>query len=260
MSQKHQAEAFILRAINYGERDVMVTLLTREHGRMTALAKNARSSKRFSGGIQPFRRVDAMLSELPSKELSLFLEMQVLMSYPALERSYDKITIGSYATELVREMCREGVEGAALFNLLDALYLDLDCAPDHTAQLEAILRHFELRLLEAFGATPSLDACHRCGLHHAEFERLQCSRTGEGLLCVGCRQPGEAVGSLNADTLALLHHYQALPAKAPPQLDDPDTRRQARRVLMASFTEILQKDLKSQPLVDQLWRELPAAP
>ena len=95
MSEKFKTEAFVLRAVNYGERDVIVTLYSRERGLLSALAKNARSSKRFAGGIQLFRKVDAMLDHKKGREIDLFLEMNVLAHYPNIESSYDKITIGS---------------------------------------------------------------------------------------------------------------------------------------------------------------------
>ena len=253
-TRKAHTEAFVLRAIPYGERDVMVTLLTRDHGRISAMAKNARSSRRFAGGLGPLRRAQVILDIKPGRELHLLLELELIQGYAHIERSYDKITIASYATELIRELAREEPDSGALVDLLAAFYQDLDAAQDDLTELACHLHHLELRLLERFGAQPSLYRCHRCGLEHTRIERLQCSRTGEGLLCSACKQPGEAVGTLDPQTLAALHRYDTLTPSPLPAHDELRLRQQAARVIQASFQQILSQDLKSKALLHTLWR------
>ena len=172
MSEKIRTEAFVLRAVNYSERDVIVTLYGRELGRVSAIAKNARSSRRFAGGIELFRKVDAMLDRKPNRDIDLFLEMKVRAHYPNIETSYDKITLGAYGTELLRELSHGDEDSALLFDLLEAFYRQLDELGEDPRTLETILHHFELRLLARFGALPSLHACHRCGTPHDQMERL----------------------------------------------------------------------------------------
>ena len=250
MSEKFKTEAFVLRAVNYGERDVIVTLYSRERGLLSALAKNARSSKRFAGGIQLFRKVDAMLDRKAGREVDLFLEMNVLAHYPNIESSYDKITIGSYGSELLRELSKGDEDSERLFDLLGAFYRELDELGDDARTVETILHHFELRLLGRFGALPLLHTCHRCGKSHADMEKLLFKRTGEGLLCVDCRRPGEAVGVVEVDTLSALHYYMEPAGSMPEALLMPDVRQQSRRVVNNSFRLILQRDLKSRAMLE----------
>lgn len=254
MSQKELATAFVLRAIPYAERDLIVTLFTRDHGLRSAIAKNARSSKRFAGGVQLFRKVEAMLQRRPNQDVDLFLEMRVLEHYPHIESNYDKITIGSYGSELLRELSRGDEESAPLFDLLESFYLQLDRLGDDPETLETILHHFELLILKRFGALPSFHTCHRCGLPYSKMERLQCKRSGEGLLCSDCRQPGEAVGLIELETLTALHYYGDPSGERPEALEQADVRFQARRVLQNSFRLILQKDLKSRDMLDALFQ------
>lgn len=251
MNNKRHTQVFMLRAVPYGERDVIVTLLSRELGRVSAMAKNARTSKRFSGGLELFRRADAILEVRPGREMHLFLEMQIERSWPKIEASYEKITLGSYATELLRELAREEQPGEELFELLERFYDELSAADDTLHAQETVLRSFEIQLLALHGASPSLRACHRCGRSHREMERLQCMRTGEGLLCVECRRPGEAVGQLERPTLdALLYWEQPFELAQPAVLSEDSVRRQARRILDASFQQLLSKPLKSRAMLD----------
>ncbi|MEM1349954.1 MAG: DNA repair protein RecO [Myxococcota bacterium] len=252
MGRKEHTEAFILRAVHYGERDIIATLLTPEWGKVSAVAKNARSSKRFGGGLQLFRKVDALLERRPDRDINLFVEMQVVRDFRGIEKSYEKITAGSYGTELLRELSREGAPTEELFVLLEAFYAKLETHGDDVYRLETILHHFELRLLDYHGSTPSLWGCQRCGLAHSEFERLQCTRTGEGLLCSSCRRPGEAVGLIERDTLTALQYFDRPDGEVPEVLMLPSVRQQARRVLDNSFRMILQRELKSRPMLDTI--------
>ena len=250
MAQKEKIDAFVLRTINYAERDVIVTLLSSKYGRVSALAKNARTSKRFPGGLHPFRKIEALIERKPQRGTSVFVEMRVLRDFPSIESNYDAIVIGSYATELMREVSREDVESPELLALLESFYAELDELGTDVRTLETILHHYELRLLELVGTQPSLWECHRCGLPHEEFDKLQCSRSGEGLLCSSCRRPGEAVGMIERDTLSTLQYYHRPEVGAPDALLMPDIRQQARRVLDNSFKLLLLKDLKSRPMLD----------
>jgi DNA repair protein RecO (recombination protein O) len=253
MNNKHHTQVFVLRAVPYGERDTIVTLLSRDLGRVSAIAKNARSSKRFAGGLELFRRAEAILEVRPGREMHLFLEMKIERSWPRIEASYEKITLGAYATELLRELSKDGQPGEELFALLERFYDTLGETDDSLQNQEAALRAFELELLGLFGATPSLRACHRCGESHEAMERLQCTRTGEGLLCVTCRRPGEAVGQLERSTLdALLYWERPHMVLAPAIMEQASVRQQARRILDASFQQILAKPLKSRAMLDTI--------
>ena len=54
----------MLRSVDYGERDRVVTLLSRDRGKLSAFARGARASRRrFGGVLEPFTLVSAELSE-----------------------------------------------------------------------------------------------------------------------------------------------------------------------------------------------------
>ena len=118
----------------------------------------------------------------------------------------------------------------------------LDACEDEAMAIETMLHHAEMGILDHFGALPSLDECHRCGRAHDEMEKLQCLRSGEGLLCGACRRSGEAVGVLRREALDALHYYRAPGGHAPEAIAQSAARQQARRVLHNSFRLILQKE------------------
>ncbi|QDG52960.1 DNA repair protein RecO [Persicimonas caeni] len=251
MSEPRQTRAFVLRKVNYGENDLIVTLLGRDTGKFSAIARGARASrKRFGGGLQPMRCLDLSYTQKSSGNLAFLREIDVVEDFPALEGDFDRITIASYATELVREVSQEANPDVATFELLRAFYRQLCDSDDSTLALQAVLHHFELNLLELQGTLPSLDGCFRCGAPADTMDKIRCIRTGEGLVCNACRRPGEGVGVIQPATLELLHYFHTPGPQAPRGLSEPAVVNQARRVVDASFEQMLDKPLKSRVMLE----------
>lgn len=251
MSQPRRTPAFVLRRVNYGEKDLIITVLGRDTGKFSALAKNARASKkRFGGGLQPMRCLRLSYTHKSGRDLAHLREIEVIEDFPVLESDFDRITIGSYATELVREVSQEADAEPKLFDLLRAFYRHLSEADPAVLALETTLHHFELSLLELHGALPSLYTCFRCEKPAEQMQKLRCTRSGEGLLCGACRRSGEPVGLLEPATLDVLRYFWRPDDRAPQGLTDPAVLEQARRVLAASFEQMLDRPLKSRPMLD----------
>lgn len=260
MSTPQQVNAFILRKVDFGDQDQIVTVFGRENGKFSARARNARASKkRFGGGLQPMRRLCVSYSQASNRAMAWLNEVEILQDYRGLEASFEKITVASYATELVREFVQDASAEPETFDLLDAFYAELagfsgaDSGVSELSILGARLFQFELRLLAIHGALPALQGCFRCGVPAAELDRLRCMRSGEGLICGACRRPGEATGVLSAATFALLCYLQNPAGPAPQGLGDPGVHQQIRRVLDAGLEQILSRPLNSRAMLDALF-------
>ncbi|RAL23126.1 DNA repair protein RecO [Lujinxingia litoralis] len=245
--------AFILRTVDYGERDVIVTLLGRDAGRFSAIARSARTSrKRFGGALQPLRLVEAVYTSPVRGDLATLQELEVSEDYPGLEERLETLSAASYATELVRETWREGEDARAMFELLRQLFTFLPRCDDDVAIL-SLVHHFELRLLSLYGLAPSIAGCARCGTAAQELDRARFARSGEGLLCEPCRHPGEAVGVVHPSTLELLLHFED-PAHAPPTPLPGEALAQAERVIDTSIDSLVTRQLSARAMFRSLLR------
>src|SRR6266404_1458517 len=156
----HRVDALVLRAIAYGESDLVVHLLVRGRGRIPAFARGARSSrKRFGGALEPFHRVEAMLAEREGQELWALREARLVDGHAGLREDLHRIAHAGYAAELVHDLTRAGQAADALFELLDDFLSRLESSAATSARLRAL----ELLALEAAGFAPELSACARCG-------------------------------------------------------------------------------------------------
>lgn len=201
-----QTPVFILRRTNYGERHVIVDLLGKDRGRISAIAYNARGSKRrFGGALQPLRILEASLKKPASGDLYGLDALDVIQDFPGVEDRLETLTAGGYATELIRETSLAAEDTLPIFELLKSFLTHLPRCPGNRA-ISRLVYQFEYQLLDFYGLAPMIQGCARCGLPHDAHPKLIFSRSGEGLICPACRHSGDAVGTITPATLALLHH------------------------------------------------------
>lgn len=182
--------AVVLRTVDYGEADRVVTLLGPEVGKLSALARSARkSTKRFGAGLALFGVGEATLVERAGAELLTLESFHGARGFAHLYEDVAKMAHGGYACELVRELSPPRQPEPAIFDLLVSLLDLLDGAP---ARPET-LRVFELRLLDEVGLSPTLDRCVACEDGALdEAGQVFDARKG-GVVCAACQGNGRAL-------------------------------------------------------------------
>ncbi len=204
MARSAKLLAVVLRSVDYGERDRVVTLFSRERGKLSAFARGARSSRRrFGGVLEPFTLLSAELTERGG-DLWGLEDAAVERGFGNLRGDLARIACASYAVELTRELVRDAEPHEDLFDALVAYMGLLDEGPARPWDL----RRFELDALRAAGLQPSLTACARCGLPAGEgpgrFDPLQ-----GGVLCPACGSTGGAgARPISAGALEALRRLQ----------------------------------------------------
>ena len=103
----YRDEAVVLRTHKLGEVDRILTLLTRQHGQIRAVAKGIRkTTSRFGGRLEPFTIVDLQLYE--GKNLDTVTQVEQLASYATkIIEDYQRYTIASAIVEAAERLTRE---------------------------------------------------------------------------------------------------------------------------------------------------------
>ncbi|MGZ6081273.1 MAG: DNA repair protein RecO, partial [Myxococcaceae bacterium] len=110
-------EALVLGTLDYGEADRLVTLLTRERGKLTAFAAGARKSRRrFAGALEPGTVLRARLVERHGSTVRLDA-VEVVNAFPRIRDELPRIARALYALELCRELLREQEPAPQLLSL-----------------------------------------------------------------------------------------------------------------------------------------------
>jgi DNA repair protein RecO (recombination protein O) len=157
------SEALVLRAVDFGESDRIVHLLTPAAGRLPAIAKGARRSRRrFPGTLDLMNRLAVQIERRRPAALARLEGARLLHTWEAIRADAARFALGCYLLELLDRLAPEGGAPGDLRRLfrfaVDALaWLDAE-PPD--ARMRTLL---ELRALAALGLRPELLRCVRCG-------------------------------------------------------------------------------------------------
>jgi DNA repair protein RecO (recombination protein O) len=225
--------AVVLRRSDWRESSRIVTCLTRDQGRVTALAKGAhRPDSPFLGRIDFLNEVEATFGA-DRGGLRLFVRADLVRERRGL-RARRRFLAASHLAQLCEFAMPDTRPEPAVFDLLTGGLALLERCPE--AALGHIVLGLELRHLELLGALPDLHRCAHCGspLSHGAF------RNGgdAGLVChKHAELPRLPVG---AEVLALLRELQQTPGRQWPQLVPPVAARIAAplpAVWLATATE-----------------------
>lgn len=190
------SQAIILRHIDYGEADRIVTALTPDHGQLKGFARGARKSrKRFGTSLEPFAEVRLHWSRRSGGELVSLREAELVNLRTGLRRDLETLALAGYGCELTEALYDEAVGAAEAYGLLRAFLDHLDAA-GASAEAKMLL---ELRLLALAGIVPHLQHCAEC--HGALPDGLVGFNAARGgSLCPAC---GGEVVPLRIDRLTL---------------------------------------------------------
>jgi DNA repair protein RecO (recombination protein O) len=239
----YRDEAIVLRTQKLGEADRIITLLTREHGRVRAVAKGVRrTTSRFGSRLEPFNHVDLQLAE--GRSLDVITQVETIQSFGSgMAISYEAYTAGTVMLETSERLVVEDKEPALQQFLL--LVGALRAMEGVNRPMAAVLDSFLLRSLAVAGYAPSFDECARCGAPgpHRAFHPA-----AGGVLCADCRTPGCARPA--DETVRLLG---ALLAGAWDVVNATDERfrREASTLVAAFVAWHLERGLKSLPHLDR---------
>lgn len=181
-------EALFLRAVDFGESDRIVHLLTPGSGRLTAIAKGARRSvKRFPGTLDLFNHLRVQVERRRPTSMAR-LEQAVLQEpFLAIRSDVRRFALGAYMMELLDRLAPEGANPSDARRLFDFALSTLRMLGGVSVDpgLRVLL---ELRALEALGVRPELERCVSCGGGLEGPAPIGFHIGDGGALCGGCTQ------------------------------------------------------------------------
>jgi DNA repair protein RecO (recombination protein O) len=155
-----ETEALILRSYNLAEADKIVVCLSRSAGLIRGVAKGCRKLKnRFGAGLEPFTVVNLTYYEKENQELVSFRQVEILKSRFNLSSNATMLTGFSYMGDLLIDFSPPHQANDNLFRMAIACF---EAASETPADLDAVLRYFEVWLLKLEGFLPDLRTCANC--------------------------------------------------------------------------------------------------
>ncbi|MBS4022770.1 MAG: DNA repair protein RecO [Dethiobacter sp.] len=173
-----RSHAVVLRTQDYREADKLVTMLTRDEGKITAIARGVRKIKGKSKAlVEPLTLGFFLLHR--GKSLDTLIQGEIVKPHRKLQSDLVLFSYALYFCELCEASLPEREPAPEIFDLLLTALQQLE----HDSSAMRVARCFELNLLEVLGYRPLLEHCLHCGSESAPF-RFDPERGG--IVCAGC--------------------------------------------------------------------------
>jgi DNA repair protein RecO (recombination protein O) len=197
-----RVEAVVLRHSDWGEADRLLTLFSREHGKLRAIAKGViKMQSRKAGHLEPFMRSSLILAK--GHDLWIVTQAEAIDSFLQIHEDLHLMTHAAYVIELLDRFTYEEGSNWQLYKLIVDT---LNRLTEHKDPFVPI-RFFEMRLLDLVGFRPMLFECAKCRKEIVAEDQFFSAEQG-GVLCPNCGARTESARLISTDALRFMRHFQ----------------------------------------------------
>lgn len=241
----HKVEGIVIRTTDYGEANKILTLYTRELGKIGVMARGAKRPKsRLSSISQLFTHGQFVFQK--TQGLGVLNQGEMIQSFRDLRGDIFLTAYAAYIVELLDKLTEQHEKNPYLYELLFQTLYYMDEGFDY----EVLTRIFEVKMLRVAGIGLYVDGCAHCSAKEGEFSF---SIKEGGFLCHRCTHVDERSLKINPGTAKLvrlfyhfdLHRLGSISVK-------PETKEQLKKVLEAYYDEYSGLHLKSRRFLNQL--------
>ncbi|RCW51283.1 DNA replication and repair protein RecO [Paenibacillus prosopidis] len=241
----YRVEGIVIRSMDYGEGNKIVTLLTKTNGKAGVLIRGAKKVKsKHSSLAQPFTYGEFVYFR--SSGLGTLNHGEIIESHHVLREKLDLAAYASYAAELTDRSLQDDEATGFHFEQLKACLTSLGEGKD--AQI--VIHLYEMRILDLSGYSPELDECVSCGNVVGPFKL---SPHAGGILCSRCagKDPGAILLGDGAYKLLRLFRRMDMRRLGTIQVK-PETKAELKVCMRKLMDTHLGLQLKSRNFLDQL--------
>lgn len=242
-----KASGVVLKVINLGESDKIITLFTENLGKIHAVAHGARKAKsKMLATTQMFSYCEYVLYK--GRNMYTVSQSQVRESFQGLLNDLYTLTYSSYLAELVDVLTQDGEENIELFVLLlKSLYLMMDKNIDK----EMLIRAFEIKSMSISGFMPNFYECAICGSNKFIAKGFDV-RLG-GVVCKSCMDKDKSSVVIDASTANMMRYIIENDIGRLGNLKVSKENKNEMKKIMKNYIKYhLDRDFKSLELINRL--------
>ncbi len=240
-----ETEAIVLRTHRLGEADKIVSLLTRQLGRLRAVARGAMSLRgRFGASLEPLSYIQLWIYDREGRDLQRVSTAEVLESFFEMQKDYRIQVAAQYLSEVTERFLPERELNERAFRLLLVVLRALK----RFDEVNRPLLFFDYWLLRLSGFLPDLGRCAACQRPFGGQAGFYDAGSG-ALLCQACR-PGGNAEKVSAQALAVIREFGSARIEQwlAAQKASPGSR-ELRRFLESVIESQLERKLTTRPLL-----------
>ena len=233
--------AIVLRHADWGEADRLLTLFTREMGKLRAVAKGVRKMRsRKAGHLEPFTHVKLQLAK--GRDLPIVTQAETVDAYIPLRDDLIKTGYAAYTAELLdRFTYEEEIESSIPFRLLAETLGRISQESDAWLSV----RYYEMRLLDHLGFRPQLFKCANCEEAIEPVDQFFSPLAG-GVICPRCGRGLPGLWTISVEALKYLRHFQRSSyVEASRAHPTSGTQTELEILMQGFFTYLLERELNT---------------
>lgn len=249
-----RTEAIVIRRSDFGEADRLLTLYSREFGKISAIAKGARKPQsRKTGHVELFMRSKFFIAK--GRNLDIVTQAEMIDSYAGIRADLMRVSYASYAVELLDRFTVEEDRHTGIYDLLANTLSRLAEVDD----LGLTTRYYELHLLALAGFQPQLFQCVSCVEAILEEDQYFSPDLG-GFLCPNCRNVDHRAMPVTAAAVKVLRYLQTRHWDMVKHLHlRTERREELERIMHRYILHTLERELKSVDFLHQLENDGPSS-
>ncbi|MBM4168358.1 MAG: DNA repair protein RecO [Ignavibacteria bacterium] len=182
-----KTEAIVLKSMRYRDSSRIVTFYSDRFGKISGIAKGARSAwNKFGASLEPLTYVALVLYKKEGRELHLISQCDTLRHHKNIQSDLERLPSGLAMVELLNQVTHEEEQNPALFDLLRGSLHALEVS---SRGANSVFLAFALRLAGLFGYRPEFRKCLRCGgllSSESGTHRILFSAPKGGFYCRSC--------------------------------------------------------------------------
>ena len=233
----YKDRGIVIKQVDFGEADRILSILTANHGKISAIAKGVRrlkSRKATACGLF----VESKFVFVEGRSLDIITEAESIRSYDSIKENLERVSVLFYVSELLDRLVEgdDELNGWAVFELLSD-FLQLVERNDSDSMFN-LVRGFEAKLLSLMGLSPELHNCVACKKKLENGSPLFFDLNSGGIRCEVCnRKTVEGSVSISPDSIKSLRFLYEQDLQNAPMLQLNDSLRAEVKKLNQSYLE-----------------------
>ncbi len=202
MSEINKTEAIVLQKIKYGDTSIIVTLFTKDFGKMSAIVKGGRSPKsKLNSSIDILNHLQIVFYRKESREVQLISSASIISHYPNLKGDIESLKFAQAVVELIKNLMAEHEVNQRLFNGIVKIFSLMD---EFRETASILFARFFMFFLSELGYQLQIEKCSKCG--NKELSKNELSYNYDlGIFCSDCKSTYTESFSISSELFELLN-------------------------------------------------------
>lgn len=240
-----KCEGIVIRTTNYSETNKIVTLFTREWGKVGVMARGAKKPNSGLAAVTQLFTYGYFLVQ-KGNGLGTLQQGEMIASMRAIKEDIFLTAYSSYIVDLADKSTEDKKPNPFLFELI---YQSLNLI-NEGYDAEIIMNIFEMKMLNSLGLYPILDKCSVCGSADGHFSFS--IREG-GLICHRCLGKDPYHFKITPATVKLLRLFYFFDLSRLGNISvKPETKAELKKVISAYYDEYSGLNLKTKRFLNQM--------